>query len=92
MYEFIPKKRSGVAPIWFILIAAIALLIGANVTFYFVKHAVRDNVTPATQPAGQSPLGGALNPYATPTPTATSTSSETTTPTTTPTASTTSTI
>ena len=35
MYEFKPKKVDRTAPIWFILVALVALLIGANATLYF---------------------------------------------------------
>jgi len=33
MYEFNPKRKSGVAPIWFILVSLIAFLAGANLMF-----------------------------------------------------------
>lgn len=57
MYEFSPNKRDNkIAPIWVIFIALISLLIGANITLYFVKNYLQE------QPAGQSPLGGDSTP------------------------------
>jgi len=84
MYEFKPKKTDKIAPIWFILVAIIALLVGANITLYFFP--VKESGAKATATATQTVK------ITTPSTTPTQSITPTTTPTIKPTTTSTSTI
>lgn len=78
MYEFKPKKTDRIAPLWFIMVALISLLIGVNVTLYFFPIDKSSTVTAGVTATQTIKV---ITPSATQTSSATSTITQTASPT-----------